>query len=221
VVPLTAPSVRKGVVVVLIIKGVSASSHSRAIQTMFEDRKSLFVDLLGWSVPVIDARVEQDQYDHESAIYLIVPEKDGTHAGSMRLLPTTHAHILADLFSDLCEQAVPRGETIFEITRLCLPSRHGAAQRLLIRNRLISAMVDYALRHRIEALTGVVEASFLAKVVAMGWQCRPLGSPRRVNRRLLGAFQIDVTPEAPRLLAAHGIYMSATISADELSREAA
>jgi acyl-homoserine lactone synthase len=188
---------------------------------MFEDRKKLFVDVLGWSVPVVGGRFEQDRYDGGDAIYLIALDDRGDHAGSMRLLPTTSPHILSDLFPDLCAGVVPTGPAIFEITRLCLPTRHVAAARLDIRNRLISAMVDYALCNGIEGLTGVVEASFLLKVLAMGWNCRPLGSVQRKARQTLGAFQIDITPETPGLLALRGIYTHGAIGANQFARQAA
>ena len=204
-----------------IVRGQEARQHARAIETMFEDRKKLFVDVLGWSVPVIGGRLEQDCYDESDAIYLIALDKTGEHAGSMRLLPTTAPHILGDLFPDLCARVVPTGPAIFEITRLCLPTRHRAAARLHIRNRLISAMVDYALCNGIEALTGVVEASFLSKVLAMGWTCVSLGPVQRKDGQALGAFQIAITPETPSLLALRGIYTYGAIGTNQLACQAA
>jgi acyl-homoserine lactone synthase len=189
---------------------------------MFEDRKKLFVDLLRWSVPVTDGRFERDGYDSEHAIYLIALDEQGCHAGSMRLLPTTEPHILTDLFPELCEGEMPRGASIFEVTRLCLPTRHRTAQRLSIRNHLISAMVDYALSEEIEVLTGVVEANFLRQILEMGWRCRSLGEHRaEVGSRPLGAFEIEIGPDTPDLLKSRGIYVPDTIEAVETERKAA
>src|SRR3546814_3709707 len=89
----------------------------------------------------------------------------------MRLLSTERPHILDTLFPDLCADGPPTGMGIVEITRLCLPCRLGRARRLATRNRLISAMVDHAAATGIMSLTGVVSASFLAQVMAMGWHC--------------------------------------------------
>ncbi|MFX9089579.1 acyl-homoserine-lactone synthase, partial [Acinetobacter baumannii] len=77
----------------------------------------------------------------------------GDHIGSLRLLPSKQPHILSTLFSELCPAGVPTGPTTFEVTRLCLPVRHGAAERLRIRNTLITAMVDHALAYGITRLT--------------------------------------------------------------------
>jgi acyl-homoserine lactone synthase len=184
-----------------------------ALRPMFEDRKRLFVDLLGWQVPVIAGAYEIDQFDGLDATYLVESDDGNAHLGSLRLLPTEQPHILDTLFASLCDEPAPRGPAIQEITRLCLPPRLGAERRLAVRNRLISAMVDHALASGIEALTGVVEINFLSQIVDMGWDCRPLGAPARFDGRLLGAFQIDLDADTPAALYARGIYRAGALAA--------
>jgi acyl homoserine lactone synthase len=179
---------------------------------MFDDRRRLFVDLMRWDVPVTDGRFEIDQFDGDHAIYVADFDEHGEHRGSMRLLPSTRPHILADLFAELCDQAPPRGNGIFEITRLCLPARLGAKERLVVRNRLISAMVDYALAMGIRTLTGVVRPAFRKTVRAMGWQASALGSARIIGGTRLAAFRIEIDPDTPADLARTGIYVPATLS---------
>lgn len=184
-----------------------------AMAAMFADRKRLFVDLLGWEVPVTDGRYEIDQFDGHAAIYLIATDDRGDHIGSLRLLPTTSPHILGDLFAGLCGHRVPRGEAIVEATRLCLPFRLGADGRLAVRNQLISAMIDHGLTHGISTFTGVVAWDFLEEILAMGWRCAALGKPQLITGARLGAFRIDIDAETPDLLAANGIYTPGTIVA--------
>ena len=179
---------------------------------MFEDRRRLFADLMRWDVPIVSSRFEIDQFDTPDAIYLTDIDEDGAHCGSVRLLPSEQAHILGDLFPALSDRAVPRGPDIFEITRLCLPSRLGAAQRLAVRNRLISAMVDHALLSGIRTLTGVVRPGFRASVLAMGWEAEPLGPPREIGGMALGAFRIEIAADTPARLARTGIYLPATVA---------
>lgn len=190
-----------------------------ALRPMFADRKTLFVDLLGWQVPVIAGAYEIDQFDSVACIYLVDSEPGEPHLGSLRLLPTEQPHILDTLFPDLCDGFVPRGPTVWEITRLCLPTRLGASRRLEVRNRLISAMVDHCLAEGVEVLTGVVEMNFLSQILEMGWACRPLGPPARSDGRLLAAFRIDLDADTPRRLQATGIYRRRTL--DLLSAVAA
>jgi N-acyl-L-homoserine lactone synthetase len=191
---------------VSIRQGEGFDRTDSAVTGMFEDRKAQFVDLFGWDVPVAEGRFEIDQYDNAAAVYLIATDETRAHVGSLRLLPSVGPHILGDLFDGLCADAVPRGPTIYEITRLCLPSRLGAAGRRAVRDRLISAMVDHALASGFDTLTGVVAWSFLEQVTAMGWRCAALGKPRIVDGTRLGAFRIDLDAETPARLAATGIY---------------
>lgn len=180
--------------------------------SMFADRKQQFVDQLGWDVPVVAGQYEIDQYDGDDAHYLIAVDADGSHVGSMRLLPTIRPHLLADHFADLCDGDVPRGPRVMEITRLCLPGRLGREGRRAVRNRLISALVDHALESGVSVLTGVVTAVFRETILAMGWRAAPLGPARNHQGSSIGAFRIDIDPDTPAMLAANGIYVSGTIA---------
>lgn len=174
--------------------------------SMFEDRRLLFVDTMGWNVTVSHGRFEIDQFDGPDAIYIADLGDGGHHRGSMRLLPSTRPHILGDLFAALCDGVVPRAPDIFEITRLCLPSRLGAEQRLRVRNRLITAMVDHALGEGIRTLTGVVRPGFREAVLAMGWEASPLGAIQTIDGMALGAFRIEIDADTPARLKHTGIY---------------
>ena len=179
--------------------------ESDMLRAMFEARKSVFVDLLRWEVPVIEGRFEVDQFDDGHAVYLIIADRAGRHLASARLLSTERPHILDTLFPDLCASPPPRGPAIREITRFCLDRRQDAGSRRAARNALVVALARYALRHGITAYTGVAELGWLQQILAFGWTCRPLGLPRAIDGRMLGAIRIEISPETPALLAANGI----------------
>lgn len=189
-----------------ICQGYSLADTRHA--SMFRERKTLFIDLLGWDVPVVDDAFEIDRYDTAAALYLIALDESGDHIGSMRLLPTVFGHLLSDVFAELCDGNIPRGREIMEITRLCLPQRLGCAGRLAVRNRLITAMVDYALANGIATLTGVVTAAYREQVLAMGWRAEPLGPSFARDGAMLGAFRLDIDAATPALLADKGIYVA-------------
>lgn len=189
-----------------IFDGGGRPAQDAALAAMFEARKRVFVDLLRWDVPVLGGRFEIDQFDDSHARYLVLTDAAGDHLASARLLPTTRAHILGDLYSELCEDAPPCGAEIAEITRFCLDRRLRAAVRLAVRNQLVSALVDDALARGIDTYTGVAEIGWLQQILAFGWRCRPLGLPRAIDGRLLGALRIDIDRQTPDLLARAGIY---------------
>jgi len=192
-----------------IIDNHLAPENRPLLQSMFADRKRLFVDLFGWEVPVVGDRYEMDQFDNADTIYLIVADDNGGHAASIRLFPSTRPHMLNTLFQHLCPFGVPVGDSTWESTRLCLPQRHGAQRRRILRNMLFSAMVDVALERGIERYTGVIPDPFRKEVLAMGWQAEPLGPAVRIPGGPIGAFLIHIRPDTPERLGWTGVYTSA------------
>lgn len=205
---------------IIVERGGSKLLEKRILEQMFEARKEVFVDLLKWDVPVLAGRFEIDEFDDSHATYIIVADGDGNHLGSARLLPTTRPHILGELFPELCARPVPTGREMFEITRFCLGRGQGAAVRRRTRDRLVSALVSFALEHGIRTYTGVAEMGWLQQVLAFGWDCRPLGVPLRLGGRLTGALAISITAETPALLRRSGIWCAEAPEAAALAAAA-
>ncbi|HJP68933.1 MAG TPA: acyl-homoserine-lactone synthase [Sphingomicrobium sp.] len=191
---------------VIVEGGYGGPVRGATLRTMFEDRKSVFVDLLKWDVPVFDGRFELDEFDDEHATYIIIASESGDHLGSARLLPTTRRHILGSLFPHLCAAPPPRGPEVFEITRFCLSRRQNALARRETRNQLVSALAWYALEQKISTYTGVAEFSWLQQILAFGWNCRPLGVPIQLECGLLAALAIEIRTDTPHLLRQNGVW---------------
>lgn len=189
-----------------VIDNHLAAASRPLLQSMFADRKRLFVDLFGWDIPVVDGLYEMDQFDNDHAVYLVAAEEDGSHAASIRLFPSTQPHMLGTIFPHLCPLGVPADEATWESSRLCLPQRHGAERRRALRNRLFSAMVDVALARGIARYTGVIPDPFRKEVLAMGWQAEPLGPAERIAGGPIGAFLIHVGEDTPERLRWTGVY---------------
>lgn len=186
-----------------LIKGPDCDAHRALLHGMFADRKRLFVDMMGWKLKVEDGE-ERDDWDDGDAEYLILegPEP-GQHLASLRLLRTERPHLLDTIFPQLCERLIPRGLHVREITRLCLPVRRRARDRIEARNVLARAISDYALVSGISSYTAVCNMGFLTELLTAGWRCDPLGLPKLVDGALAGALEIHMGPEAANVLAAH------------------
>lgn len=179
-----------------------------AMRAMFAARKSVFVDLLGWDVPVLDGRYEVDQFDNLHACYLVLTDDAGAHLASARLLPTVRDGILSGLFPMLCDGPPPAAPEIFEITRFCLDRKLRASERRMARDALVVALTDYALANGISAYCAVAETAWLGQILNFGWQCERLGAVCDVGGEHLAAVQIVIGPHTPALLADAGIRAS-------------
>jgi N-acyl-L-homoserine lactone synthetase len=182
------------------------ASAEPALRAMFEARKRVFVDLLKWDVPVLDERYEVDQFDTRDARYLVLADAEARHRASARLLRTDRPHILGDLFPVLCRDGVPRGQTTREITRFCVEPTLSRADRLKVRNQLVTALVEYALAERIAAYTAVANLQWFRQIEQFGWRCRPLGPVLRIGGEALVALHIEIDQSTPSALARTGIY---------------
>ncbi|GGC05019.1 acyl-homoserine-lactone synthase [Novosphingobium endophyticum] len=178
---------------------------NEVLRAMFAARKSVFVDLLKWDVPVLAGRYEIDRFDNGHAAYLVLADAHGAHLASVRLLPTTRPHILDSFYADLCDQALPHGTDVFEITRFCLDRRLRAAPRREARDTLVMALAQYALENGIAAYSAVAPTGWARQIVAFGWHAAMLGRPAAIGGEELAALRIDIAPETPHLLAAAGI----------------
>lgn len=190
-----------------LIDTTVAGACDQAMRGMFAARKQVFVDLLGWQVPVLDGQYEVDQFDDEHARYLILTDAELGHLASARLLPTTRPHILDSLFPALCAGPAPRGPETFEITRFCLDRNLSAMRRREARNRLVTALVVHAIASGIRAYTGVAEPAWLAQILQFGWEASPLGQVMADGAGQLGALRIEIDEATPSRLQATGIWM--------------
>jgi len=89
-------------------------------RSMFRDRADQFKIRLGWEVQVDDQGEEHDEYDALNPLYVIWEKPDGTHGGSMRLLPTTGPCMVNDHFLNLTDGVRIVSPIIWECTRFCL-----------------------------------------------------------------------------------------------------
>lgn len=197
-------------------------SYSRAalrtdpllLRTMHEDRKRVFVDTLRWQLPH-DGSQEQDQFDADGAVYLAARDRSGSHRVSVRLLDTEGPHIVGSLFPFLCEGPLPRGPAVREITRYIASPRARASDRLVARNMMARALVEYAHLHAVTTYTAVCDMSFLSQILAAGWRCDPLGLPQPVNGSVIGAFCIHVEANTIERMARSWRYLKPALATSQ------
>ena len=102
------------------IYGDQLKAHERLAAEMFRDRADQFKIRLNWEVNVDEHGFERDEYDDLNPLYVICENADGTHGGSMRILPTVGRVMVNEHFPHLLGGGSISSPTIWEFTRFCL-----------------------------------------------------------------------------------------------------
>lgn len=140
--------------------------------TMFRDRAEQFHRRLGWDVTVDERGWERDQYDALNPLYVIWEREDGTHGGSMRLLPTTGRTMVAEHFADVADVSGIVSPLVWECTRFCLAP--GAEPRVVA--ALVLACDEIMERFELTHLLAVFDARMVRVYRRMGTSPEVLGS---------------------------------------------
>lgn len=181
---------------VLLVCGREQARHAQVLEDMHRVRAQVFVEKLGWDVPVDATGQEKDQFDTEDAVYLIATDDHGRHLSSVRLLPSTAPHVLGALFDDLCLGGAPRAPDVWEISRLC--STPGLEREIMVRarRRVCAAIMEFASLRGIRRYSCAISTSWLPTFLLPGWTCTPLGPPQERKGDTLGAFAIEASDPA-------------------------
>jgi acyl homoserine lactone synthase len=119
------------------------------IDQMFKLRARQFLDRRHWSVKVVDGR-ERDSFDDLHPIYIITADRERRLIGSLRILPTTGPHMLADVFPEIMgEDQIIRHPLIWESSRFCVDTeaanRYGPGGVNMATAELLSGLFATAL----------------------------------------------------------------------------
>ncbi|CAN0592312.1 unnamed protein product [Ectocarpus sp. 12 AP-2014] len=174
---------------------------------MFKDRAVQFHDRLGWEVEVDDTGFERDSYDDQNPLYIIWEKPDGTHGGSLRLLPTTGPHMLADHFLNLTDGVRIESDVIWECTRFCLAPGAEATTS----SALMLGVLEVGLQENLTHVAGVFDARMIRVYRRVGWGPTILGSDGVGREAISAGLWPCEEPYRARLLGRAGV-------SDELSR---
>lgn len=146
--------------------------------TMFRDRAAQFRDRLAWDVSVDANGHETDAYDREGPLYVIWVQSDGTHGGSMRILPTTGRTMVNDHFTHLNGGVRIESPLVWECTRFCLSPRlpGGFRATLPVSAALMLAGCELGIRFGLTHAVGVFDARMVRIYRSIGWVPDILGT---------------------------------------------
>jgi acyl homoserine lactone synthase len=195
---------------VLAIAREAYGAHVDLLTGMHRLRHKVFKDRLGWNVCVV-GDMEIDNYDGLGPTYLLVVGDDKTVLGSARLLPTTGPYMLSDTFPELLDgQPVPRSERLIESSRFCVDTERaeelGSAGLNKATFMLLSAVLEWGLHARAEAIVTVTDLRMERILRRAGWGMSRLGEPKKIGITTALAGMLEVSlPLTQRIREAAGL----------------
>jgi N-acyl-L-homoserine lactone synthetase len=124
------------------------------LHTMLQDRKSQFVDRLGWPLKTTE-QYEMDEYDRPDAIYIVCSSVDGRHKGSMRLLPTIGDNMVRDHFSHVIPGISFKSKHVWECSRFCVAPTSEAN----VAKSLLAGAAKFMRENKLKAFLGVFDGA--------------------------------------------------------------
>ncbi|SDG95259.1 acyl-homoserine-lactone synthase [Propionivibrio dicarboxylicus] len=101
-----------------ILSGMRAGLPAGLYRGLASYRHEVFVEMLGWSDLATPDRLERDQFDREDTVYVLARDDSNRISGCARLLPTVRPYLLAEVFPELLNGAVPPSSPdIWELSR--------------------------------------------------------------------------------------------------------
>jgi acyl homoserine lactone synthase len=181
----------------LVAMGSSWQLSTEVLNLMHAFRHEVFVKRLKWALPLVNG-VERDQYDTADAKYVVVSDGPERVTACARLLPTTSAYMLPDLFPQLLGGAsVPRDPTIWELSRFATSVRETGEGRVLSLSNptleLLDLIFGFARRHDIARLLFVTSVQIERLMLRAGIPVHRIAPPAAVDGHLSVALFIEIT----------------------------
>lgn len=160
-------------------------------ENMVKARAHVFHERLNWEVEVINGR-EEDEYDRlYNPLYIISERSDGSHAASIRLLPTTGPTMLRNIFYRFFPDCPDiYGANIWEVTRYCATLNKGDSMEHT--GELFIKLADLCLDAGIDIVTGVFFKPMFRILTRSGWDPVPVSISEHAGKSIiLGTFEIS------------------------------
>ena len=134
-----------------------------------------------------DNGYERDEYDSHNPLYVIYQKADGTHGGSMRLLPSTGRTMVNEHFSEILGGGDVRSPFIWECTRFCLArnTEPRTAAALMLAGGEV--MENFGVKH----FVGVFDARMVRIYRMIGASPRCWAAQVTVARKLASDFGLS------------------------------
>jgi len=178
-----------------IVSQDNRALYQREIEEFYRVRKAVFIDELGWNIPVQEGGLEIDQYDDERAVYGFSFDADRQLTMACRYRPTDDRSLLMDVFSHALAPGVedPSGPGVWEITRGTGLESGGARHNQRRRACQMITPLELCRAAGGTRCIAFAEVRLLPLFIQMGWRVKLLGDPVDFGQGTGIAFEIDAS----------------------------
>jgi acyl homoserine lactone synthase len=168
-------------------------------------RHEVFIEALHWQLPVENG-LERDQFDRPDTLYVVGKSACGSVCGCARLLPTTQAYLLDEVFPDLMNGAPsPHASDVWELSRFSTkatnetsaPSRDEARRRFCM---LFAAVVEAAIEQGATRLITFTALGVERILRSIGMHAHRVGPPQLIDGAPVLAMWIELDDQTRQAL---------------------
>ncbi|SDR21857.1 acyl homoserine lactone synthase [Paraburkholderia fungorum] len=161
-------------------------------------RHQIFVEQLGWSLPLANDGFERDQYDRDDTVYVVARDGSGSICGCARLLPTTLPYLLKDIFPFLIAEcaSAPQSPDVWELSRFAVSQRvaedSGESGNAWDFRPMLASVVRCAAQLGARQLIGVTYLSMERLFRRIGVHAHRAGPAQSIDGKMVVACWIDI-----------------------------
>ncbi|WP_297462640.1 acyl-homoserine-lactone synthase [Ferrovum sp.] len=180
-----------------VISGAAETLPNNLYARVAGYRHQVFVERLGWPLHTENG-MESDQFDRPDTVYVVAQDAHGHITGCARLLPTTGAYLLGEVFPQLLNGLPPPcAPEVWELSRFAavdLNSQNTPYGQFSasVAHKLLKESIVCATEHgakRVIAVTSVAVERLLSR---SGFHSHRAGLPMIADKQPIIACWIDV-----------------------------
>lgn len=179
-----------------VVQSADLSSMLPTVRdSMFRLRYDTFFTRLGWDVNTHDG-MEIDQFDSESAAYIVAKNETGEVDACWRILPTLGPYMLRDTFPQLLHgQSAPAASDVWELSRFAIATDRVETTSAAFGPLSVALMAEsarFALANGIARYVTVTTVAIERLLKRQGLNVYRIGPPIRIGLVLSVACVIEV-----------------------------
>ena len=170
------------------------------LREMHQLRCRVFKERLDWGVDIRQG-LEIDRFDALKPAYLLQRGSDEFIQGCVRLLPTTGATMLRDVFPELLDgKTMPATAEIWESSRFAVDLPPGTKSQTVGLSQatfeLFAGMIEFGLSRSLIDIVTVTDLRVERILRRASWPLRRIGEPRTIGSTAAVAGYLEVYNEA-------------------------